>query len=123
MIIIIHHQYHLSVIFYEYSGTFRASSEILDVQNRWSRIQGDRSVGRWAVGSTRNVDIKHSSSDNQSHSSTNSMNTLINSSNSVGGGDLKALGSYNISADDLKRPFVKPPLQRQVSYEKGKLFL
>lgn len=49
------------------------------------------------------------------------MNALINSSNSVGGGDLKVLGSYNVSADDLKRPFVKPPLQRQVSYEKGKL--
>lgn len=50
------------------------------------------------------------------------MNALISSSNSVGGGDLKVLGSYNVSADDLKRPFVKPPLQRQVSYEKGKLF-
>ena len=37
------------------TGSFKASADILDAQNRWSRIQGDRSVGRWAVGSTRNV--------------------------------------------------------------------
>ena len=112
----------MSFIFYEhYPGTFRASSEILDVQNRWSRIQGDRSVGRWAVGSTRNVDIKHSSSNNLLRSS--SKNALISSAVGVGG-DMKVLGSNIVSADgDLKRPFVKPPLQRQVSYEKGNNFL
>lgn len=35
------------------TGSFKTSADILDVQNRWSRIGGDRSVGRWAVGSTR----------------------------------------------------------------------
>ena len=35
------------------TGSFKASAEILDSQNRWSRIKGERSGGRWAVGSTR----------------------------------------------------------------------
>ncbi|KAJ1404620.1 hypothetical protein B484DRAFT_219412, partial [Ochromonadaceae sp. CCMP2298] len=37
------------------TGSLKASADVLDAHNRWSRIQGDRSVGRWAVGSTRNV--------------------------------------------------------------------
>lgn len=44
------------------TGSFKASADILDAQNRWSRIQGERSVGRWAVGSTRNVATSASSS-------------------------------------------------------------
>jgi hypothetical protein len=44
------------------TGSFKASADILDAQNRWSRIQGDRSVGRWAVGSTRNVATSTSAS-------------------------------------------------------------
>jgi hypothetical protein len=44
------------------TGSFKASADILDAQNRWSRIQGDRSVGRWAVGSTRNVATSSSAS-------------------------------------------------------------
>ena len=35
------------------TGSFKASAASLDNQNRWSRIQGARSCGRWAVGSTR----------------------------------------------------------------------
>jgi hypothetical protein len=35
------------------TGSLAVSAEVLDEQNRWSRIQGERSVGRWAVGSTR----------------------------------------------------------------------
>lgn len=35
------------------TGSFKASAALLDNQNRWSRIQGARSCGRWAVGSTR----------------------------------------------------------------------
>jgi hypothetical protein len=45
------------------TGSLKTSATILDNQNRWSRIQGERSIGRWAVGSTRtkaiedNVDV------------------------------------------------------------------
>jgi hypothetical protein len=35
------------------TGSLKTSAEILDNQNRWSKIQGKRSIGRWAVGSTR----------------------------------------------------------------------
>lgn len=45
------------------TGSFKTKSDVLDGQNRWSRIQGDRSVGRWAVGSTRNVANSSSSAD------------------------------------------------------------
>lgn len=37
------------------TGSMRASAEILDAQNRWSRISGSHSVGRYAVASTRTV--------------------------------------------------------------------
>jgi hypothetical protein len=37
------------------TGCFKTSATVLDNQNRWSRIMGLRSVGRWAVGSTRTV--------------------------------------------------------------------
>jgi len=37
------------------TGSLKTGSEILDKQNRWSRIKGQRSVGRWAVGSTRST--------------------------------------------------------------------
>jgi len=36
-----------------FTGSFRTSALVLNNQNRWSRIQGTRSIGRWAVGSTR----------------------------------------------------------------------
>eukprot|EP01038_Epipyxis_sp_PR26KG_P004031 gene4031-5768_t len=48
------------------TGSFKASAEILDNQNRWSRIKGDRSVGRWAVGSTRTVAIETEPAPNDS---------------------------------------------------------
>jgi hypothetical protein len=35
------------------TGSLAVSADVLDHQNRWSRIQGERSIGRWAVGSTR----------------------------------------------------------------------
>jgi hypothetical protein len=44
------------------TGIFRAGTDVLDVQNRWSRIQGARSCGRWAVGSTRTVEQPKQSS-------------------------------------------------------------
>jgi hypothetical protein len=37
------------------TGSFKTSAEVLDNQNRWSRIMGVRSIGRWAVGSTRTI--------------------------------------------------------------------
>jgi len=118
----------LKIITYPCLGTFRTSSEILDAQNRWSRIQGERSIGRWAVGSTRNIDIIKPSNENLHLSHSTSKNLLSNNndnnnSSSVGN-NLKMLGNNTIvSNDDLKRPFLKPPLQRQVSYEKGKFYL
>lgn len=69
------------------TGNLKTSSEILDAQNRWSRIQGDRSVGRWAVGSTRNID----------------------NSTSVG-----SLPTLNNSSKNLSEMF---KLQRQTSFE------
>eukprot|EP00957_Ditylum_brightwellii_P048655 3691898-Ditylum_brightwellii.AAC.1 len=35
------------------TGSLQSSAEVLDKANRWSRIRGERSIGRWAVGSTR----------------------------------------------------------------------
>jgi hypothetical protein len=35
------------------TGSLKASAEVLDAQNRWCRIKGLRSCGRWAVGSSR----------------------------------------------------------------------
>jgi hypothetical protein len=35
------------------TGSLKASAALLDDQNRWSKITGPRSCGRWAVGSTR----------------------------------------------------------------------
>lgn len=43
------------------TGSMKTSASVLDNQNRWSRIQGSRSCGRWAVGSTRTVGTKDSS--------------------------------------------------------------
>lgn len=37
------------------TGSLRANAEVVDQYNRWARISGDRSVGRFAVGSTRTV--------------------------------------------------------------------
>ena len=39
------------------TGSMKASAVVLDDQNRWSRISGERSIGRWAVGSTRTVAV------------------------------------------------------------------
>ena len=35
------------------TGSLRAASSVVDAANRWSRINGDRSLGRYAVASTR----------------------------------------------------------------------
>eukprot|EP00808_Paulinella_micropora_P008730 g77250.t1 len=37
------------------TGALRASAEVVDANNKWSRIAGPRSFGRYAVGSTRSV--------------------------------------------------------------------
>ena len=46
------------------TGSFKTSAEVLDNQNRWSHIAGDRSGGRWAVGSTRTAMSASDSSSN-----------------------------------------------------------
>ncbi len=48
------------------TGSLKASAAILDDQNRWSRIMGDRSCGRWAVGSTRTTALASSNTDESS---------------------------------------------------------
>jgi hypothetical protein len=40
------------------TGSLKASAEVLDSQNRWSRIKGLRSCGRWAVGSSRTIALE-----------------------------------------------------------------
>ena len=37
------------------TGSLRASAEIVEVQNRWSKIKGKTSSGRYAVTSTRTI--------------------------------------------------------------------
>ena len=44
------------------TGSLRASSEIVDAHNRWATISGDRSIGRFAVGSTRSGGLNPSPS-------------------------------------------------------------
>lgn len=39
------------------TGSLRASAEIVDVQNRWSRIAGARSCGRFVVSSVRSIGL------------------------------------------------------------------
>jgi hypothetical protein len=78
------------------TGSFKASADILDAQNRWSRIQGDRSVGRWAVGSTRNVATSSSSS----------------ALSEIGPGSFKSL-----SNKDSNDATPRPGLQRQHSFD------
>ena len=45
------------------TGSFKTSAAVLDKQNRWSRIQGSRSCGRWAVGSTRTTGVDEATLD------------------------------------------------------------
>jgi len=75
------------------------------------------------VGSTRNIDIKPSNSENvltHSSSTGSGMNRMLG--NRIGNSSSGNVGiSNNDSSDDLKRSFVKPPLQRQMSYDKGKI--
>lgn len=67
------------------TGSLKASTEFLDNQNRWSKITGERSVGRWAVGSTRTVAMANSDSNNSnsnlgelcSNSSSSDLNLLL----------------------------------------------
>ena len=41
------------------TGSTKTSAAVLNMQNRWSRIQGERSVGWWVVGSSRTVEMVH----------------------------------------------------------------
>lgn len=43
------------------TGSYRATGEVVDAHNRWARIAGERSIGRFAVGSTRTVGEDESS--------------------------------------------------------------
>ena len=42
------------------TGSYRTHADVLDNSNRWSRIMGARSVGRWAVGSRRTINASTS---------------------------------------------------------------
>ena len=42
-------------------GTLKGQTNELDAQNRWSKIGGLRSVGRWAVASTRTIAARNNS--------------------------------------------------------------
>eukprot|EP00457_Paulinella_chromatophora_P000002 gb/GEZN01000002.1/.p1 GENE.gb/GEZN01000002.1/~~gb/GEZN01000002.1/.p1 ORF type:complete len:6816 (+),score=1425.09 gb/GEZN01000002.1/:114-20561(+) len=42
------------------TGALRASAEVVDANNKWSRIAGPRSFGRYAVGATRSVGSEES---------------------------------------------------------------
>jgi hypothetical protein len=78
------------------TGSFKASADILDAQNRWSRIQGDRSIGRWAVGSTRNI---------------------ATVSSSTGLSDLGASPPMMLGGGSSKSDVPKLGLQRQASFD------
>lgn len=76
------------------TGSMKTSAAILEEHNRWARILGDRSYGRWAVGSTRTTTI----------SSTESYGTLsFRSSKS----SENALGSADLSPPSLTRQLVR----------------
>ena len=66
------------------TGSMKASASFLDDHNRWSRIQGDRSCGRWAVGSTRTTTVESMS--------------LSVSTKSGGGGGLGFRSSVSLEA-------------------------
>jgi hypothetical protein len=75
----------------------KASASLLEEHNRWSRIHGDRSYGRWAVGSTRTT--------------TASNKNLLKLSSGV---------RSSTSSDDVSAGGEVPPprrLQRQQSFE------
>lgn len=87
------------------TGSFKASADVLDAQNRWSRIQGDRSIGRWAVGSTRNVATAASAK------SDNGPGPMFGASKSSGDLTAPTLGSSSKDAPPARG------LQRQASFE------
>jgi hypothetical protein len=83
------------------TGSLKASAEVLDSQNRWSRIKGDRSCGRWAVGSSRTV----------------ALDTEGDKPNS-GKGKLAITNGGEDEDLDVPAPSKPRRMQRQVSYEK-----
>ena len=93
------------------TGSFKASADILDAQNRWSRIQGDRSVGRWAVGSTRNVATNSSKNNLSTCAGSTSMKSLSNLTELDSAGSGKGLGSNESTLTP------RPGLQRQHSFD------
>ena len=44
------------------TGSYRTHADVLDNSNRWSRVKGARSGGRWAVGSRRTFNASASDS-------------------------------------------------------------
>ena len=87
------------------TGSFKASAEVLDSQNRWSRIKGDRSVGRWAVGSTRTVSNALTTSGSSSNLDASNNNRLL-------------VAEKSDSSDDEEAPPMRPQLMRQPSWDK-----
>jgi hypothetical protein len=54
------------------TGSLRASAAVMDVQNRWSRIAGQRSRGRFVVSSVRTIGVEEHSLDLHRHQSVES---------------------------------------------------
>lgn len=82
------------------TGSYRVHADVLDNQNRWSRIMGDRSIGRWAVGSTRTVNAS-------------------TSTNNLSAQNLVAIGDGKVEDDDdddLDEPGPPRGMKRQDSY-------
>jgi hypothetical protein len=59
------------------TGSLRASAEIVEVQNRWSKIKGSTSSGRYAVTSTRTIAMNDDDLDDSTqHLKTGSLDSL-----------------------------------------------
>ena len=65
------------------TGSLRASAEIVEVQNRWSKIKGRTSAGRYAVTSTRTIAME------EENEETNGLSTLRGTSD----GSIRSLSS------------------------------
>ena len=81
------------------TGSMKASASFLDDHNRWSRIQGDRSCGRWAVGSTRTTTVES-----------------VSTKSGLGGGFRSSTSSDDMNISVASGSLVIPPprrLQRQ----------
>jgi hypothetical protein len=94
------------------TGSLRASAEIIDASNRWSRIQGPRSLGRYAVASTRSAKIKEGPTapgliksgeedeEEEEGVKTSDKDSLAKDTVSSGSGSARLSGSAGFGAED-----------------------